>query len=97
MILYHGSSRTLPIGDHLRTPTGRDDGDVLNGGAVYLVDDPAKCERYGTVYEVEAKGFITAYKTALAAVGRKKKARYVSGVFVAKPKDTQILRVFGSR
>ena len=91
MILYHASSRDSPVGESLKTPTGRADGDITRGGAVYLVDDISLCERYGDVYEIEVKDAIS-YKNALASIGRKKKPRYTSGVFVCIPTDTKILR-----
>ncbi len=86
---YHASKKSLPIGQSLNTKTGRADGNILKGGAVYLTSDIKSCKRYGTVYEIAAKNVIS-YKAALKAVGRSKKARYTRNVFIAKPADTII-------
>ena len=93
LTLYHGSPASLPAGQSLKTKTGRADGSITEGGAVYLTDDPAACRRYGTVYRIAVTD-PTPYAEALAAVGRKKKGRYTRGVYVAKPSDTEILGIF---
>ncbi len=53
MLLYHGTNRQLPIGESLKTPTGKSLMDVMSGGVVYLTDNPQACQRYGQVYEIE--------------------------------------------
>jgi len=93
MKLYHASPSTLPAGDCLRTKTGRGDGCIVSGGAVYMTDTPEACARYGIVHEVECTQ-ATPYRQALAAVGRSKKPRYTSGVYVARPCDTKIKGVY---
>lgn len=90
MILYHASLANLPAGDCLRTKTGRDDGCIVSGGAVYMTDTPEACQRYGVVYAVECSNPVQ-YKKALEAVGRSKNPRYTRGVYIAKPSDTKIL------
>ena len=91
MILYHATQTRLTPGDCLKTKTGRGDGSILSGGAVYMTDTPERCKRYGDVYEIECASPKT-YKSALAEVGRSKKPRYTAGVYVARPADTIILR-----
>jgi hypothetical protein len=88
--LYHATKSALTPGDHLRTKTGREDGDILSGGAVYLTDTPDRCRRYGDVYAIECTA-PTQYKIALAEIGRSKKPRYTTGVYVARPQDTVII------
>ena len=90
MTMYHATKSELPIGGQLRTPTGRDDGCVVSGGAVYLCDNAKACARYGVVYEIEVAN-ATPYKDALAAIGRSKKSRYTRGVYIARPSDTKIV------
>ena len=96
MILYHASKYNLPIGDCLQTPTGRSDGDVLRGGAVYLTDTPEGCCRYGKVYKINVARAMP-YKQALAKIGRVKKARYTRNVYVALPQDTKIIKKIGEK
>ncbi len=91
MLLYHASSKDLPVGDQLRTPTGKSEMNVLSGGVVYLTNTPDGAKRYGTVYEIEVSEAMP-YKDALKKVGRKKKGRYTRGVFVALPENTRIVR-----
>lgn len=91
MILYHATKTRLTPGDCLRTKTGREDGSIIFGGAVYMTDTPERCGRYGDVYAIECTSPKT-YKSALAEIGRSKKPRYTSGVYVARPADTKILR-----
>ena len=88
---YHASKIDLPIGQSLQTPTGRGDGNILCGGAVYLTSDIESCKRYGTVYEIECSKAIS-YKIALKEIGRSKKARYTRNVYVARPANTKILK-----
>lgn len=89
---YHATNTNIPIGDTLKTKTGRNDGDILNGGAVFLTSDIDSCKRYGSfVFEVDADNVKT-YKSALKEVGRSKKPRYTRNVFIACPSDTKIKR-----
>jgi hypothetical protein len=90
MILYHASKRKLPIGESLRTPTGRADGNIIEGGAIYLTDSPESCVRYGNVYKIDVS-HAKSYKQALSEIGRTKKPRYTRGVYIAKPNNTKIL------
>jgi len=92
MKYYHSSKTQLPIGDCLRTKTGRDDGNILKGGAVFMTSDIKSCRRYGSfVYEIECKNPVP-YKVALKAVGRSKKPRYTRNVFIACPIKTIIIK-----
>lgn len=89
---YHATNINLPIGDQLRTKTGRSDGDILNGGAVFLTSDIDSCKRYGSfVFEIAAEN-AKPYKAALKEVGRSKKPRYTRNVFIAHPNETKIKR-----
>jgi len=92
MKYYHATKRLLQPGDTLLTKTGRADGNILNGGAVFFTSDIKSCKRYGSfVFEIKCKKALD-YKTALKQVGRTKKARYTRNVFVACPADTIIVR-----
>lgn len=93
MILFHGTKKELPLGDNLRTPTGKSSMDVVSGGVVYLTDNPQACKRYGKIYEIEAQNPIPYAEQRLKQNLRKKKGRFTRGVWVALPEDTIILRV----
>lgn len=90
MILYHASPHSLPIGDHLRTPTGASCMDVTQGGVVYLTDTPEACQRYGTVYEIAVSDAVPYTEQRRRQGLTKKKGRYTRGVWVALPENTQI-------
>ena len=91
MIFYHATKVDLPIGESLKTPTGKSCLDVKSGGVVYLADDIERCRRYGDVYEIEVSEAVS-YKTQLKIQGLSKKPRYTKGVWIALPENTRILR-----
>ena len=85
MILYHATHADLPLGESLRTPTGKSEMDVTTGGVVYLTDTVAACERYGNVYEVEVKDAVP-YAQQLKAQGRHKKGPLHEGRVGSAPR-----------
>lgn len=90
MILYHASNANLPIGDNLRTPTGKSCMDVTSGGVIYMAESPELCERYGKVYEIEVKSAIKYTEQREKQGLAPKKPRYTKGVWVALPENTKI-------
>ena len=92
MILYHASPSPLPVGDHLRTPTGASCMDVTAGGVVYLCDTPEACARYGDVYEIDVSEAVPYAEQRRRQGLRPKKGRYTRGVWVALPENTTIRR-----
>ena len=92
MTLYHASRLSLPVGDHLRTPTGVSCMDVTAGGVVYLTDSPEACQRYGDVYEIDVADAVPYAEQRRRQGLPKKKGRYTRGVWVALPENTRILR-----
>lgn len=84
--LYHGTSKT-PFSD-FRTPTGRDDWAITEGGVVYLTDDMNVAARYagpaGNIAVITAPQ-AKPYKQALQEIGRKKAPKYTRGVWVVPP------------
>lgn len=92
MTYYHASRTQLPVGECLRTPTGRSCLDVTNGGVVYLTDTPDACRRYGRVYVIAVTAAVP-YGAQRQRQGLPPKSRrYTRGVWVALPEDTTILR-----
>lgn len=96
MKLYHASTRTLPSGDHLRTPTGASCMDVTAGGVVYLTETPEACARYGDVYEIDAVDPVPYAEQRRRQGLPEKKSRYTRGVWVALPENTTIRRKQGT-
>ena len=94
-ILYHASTVPLPVGDHLRTPTGASVMDVTAGGVVYMTDTPDACKRYGDVYEIEVTGAVPYAEQRRRQGLPKKRGRYTRGVWVALPENTTIRRRIG--
>lgn len=95
MTMYHASTASLPVGDHLRTPTGASCMDVTAGGVVYLTDSPEACERYGDVWEIEVVSALPYAEQRRRQGLQKKKGRYTRGVWVALPENTTIRRRIG--
>lgn len=92
MKLYHGTTATLPVGESLKTPTGKSEMNVVFGGVIYLADTPDACRRYGDVYEIDVASALSYAEQRQRQGLPKKKGRYTRGVWVALPENTQIIR-----
>ena len=92
-ILYHGSNKQFT---HFKTPTGKSDLDVMNGGVVYLTSDIETAKKYGKyVYAVQVDNSnLHNYSELRDKLNLpKKKSKYLRNVFVAKPDDCTIIEI----
>lgn len=91
-LFFHGTKKIFV---DFKTPTGNEELDVMNGGAVYLTDNIYAAAKYagpdGYVCVCTSSNIVP-YADQRARQGlNQKKARYTKGVYVASPEDIVVV------